>query len=303
MCFVELLSPGPGSFRIAFCAASEPGRTFDIDMTSLDTQILTGRQWRPLGQDNPFSFKWNPGVTQALASFDPDVVVLSGYAHPTMILAARWCLRRRVRYAIACETSARSTMTTGWRWLARRGAIGWMVRGMTFGLPVGREAAAYLRHLGPSNVPMHYFPNTPDVTPFANAARTADDPAAVRALRVRYGVASEGPLFIFVGRLIDAKRPTDAVAAFRQLPAGFDARLLIVGDGDQMKTLRTAAADDPRVVFHGWESNGANLARLFAAATALVLPSQHEPWGAVVNEAMAAGQPSSPRTVWERRWN
>ena len=33
------------------------------------------------------------------------------------------------------------------------------------------------------------------------------------------------------------------------------------------------------------------IARLMSIATAMLLPSAHEPWGAVVNEAMAAGTP------------
>ena len=93
------------AFKIAYCAATEPGRNWTLDFSGLDVEILPGRQYRPKKQANPFSFKWNPTVAASLDAFRPDVVVLSGYVHPTMMRAARWCRRRHVPYAIVCETS------------------------------------------------------------------------------------------------------------------------------------------------------------------------------------------------------
>lgn len=286
--FRRLADAWPGSFAVAFCAEKEPGRTFDLDLSGLNTQFLAGRQWRPLGQVNPFSFKWNPGVAAALEAFAPDVVVLSGYAHPTMIRAARWCRSRHIPYALACETSARSTSTSGLRWHLRRRVIGWMVRDMAFGLPVGREAAAYLRMLGAAGVPMHFFPNTPDTTLFQQtAARLASNGGA--QVRRRYALPAKGPIFTFVGRLIPAKRPIDAVQSFLQLPSDKPAGFLIVGDGPEMQAAQNMAGGDPRIAFAGWIRDERELAEIFAASSALVLPSEHEPWGAVVNEAMASG--------------
>jgi glycosyltransferase involved in cell wall biosynthesis len=281
-----------GPFKVLFCASSEPGRTWELDLGSLDHAVLRGWQWRPTRQVNPFSFKYNPDVVAELEAYRPDVVVLSGYAHPTMIRAAAWCRRRNIPFGIACETSARSTAISGPRWQLRRRAIGWIIRNMAFGLPVGREAAKYLEMLGPTEAPMYFFPNTPDTGPFVAAGEALRaDPALEGDLRARYGLAVNGPVFIFVGRLIDAKRPMDALAAFRKLDPSVAATLLFVGDGTLMGVLRAAAAGDPRIVFAGWLAGQAEIARLFALATAMILPSQHEPWGAVVNEAMAAGTP------------
>lgn len=276
-----------GYFRIGFCADAEPGRSFDIDVSGLDTHVLDGRQWRPLDQTNPFSFKWNPGVISALEAFKPDVVVLSGYAHPTMVRAARWCLNKRIPYAIACETSARSTSTRGPRWHLRRGAIGWIVRNMAFGLPVGQEAGDYLRMFG-TDAQMYAFPNTPDTSLFEAAAARLDAGETVDKVRRRYGLSPEAPLFVFVGRLISAKRPLDAIAALRGLPTETAASLLVVGDGPEAAAAQALANRDPRISFAGWVRDPDEIAAIFAEASALVLPSEHEPWGAVVNEAMAA---------------
>ncbi len=285
--FRQVAQMWEGHFRIGFCAEAEPGRSFDIDLSGLDTHVLEGRQWRPLGQTNPFSFKWNPRVIAELEEFQPDVVVLSGYAHPTMLCAARWCLANRIPYAIACETSARSTATKGPRWEIRRRMVGWMVRNMAFGLPVGEEAAAYLRMFG-ANVQMFAFPNTPDTSLYEAAAARFDAGEPVDKVRRRYGLSPEAPLFVFVGRLIPAKRPLDAIAALRSLPNETAASLLVVGDGPEAAAARALANSDPRISFAGWIRDPEEIAAIFAEASALVLPSEHEPWGAVVNEAMAA---------------
>lgn len=289
--FKRVAALWPGDFHLAFCAESEPGRDWRLDFSDLAHEILPGKQWRPSGQVNPFSFKWNPGITARLDAVRPDVVILSGYVHPTMWAAARWCIRNKVPYAITCETSARSSATSGWRWAVKRAVSGWIVRNMAFGLPVGREAADYLRAFGPTDAPMHYFPNTPDTAPIVAEAEQLAATGGEPALRAELGIAHDAPIFLFVGRLIDAKRPLDTVEAFRRLERAGNAVLLIVGDGDRMEAIRTAAAGDPRIVCTGWLRDPATIARLMSIATAMLLPSAHEPWGAVVNEAMAAGTP------------
>ncbi|MET0247255.1 MAG: glycosyltransferase family 4 protein [Sphingomonas sp.] len=281
----------PGTFQLAFCAESEPGRDWELDFEALDPQFLEGKQWRPAGQVNPFSIKWNPGVIAALEAFRPDVVILSGYVHPTMWRAARWCRQNNIPYAISCETSARSSVTSGWRWFAKRAVAGWMVRGMAFGLPVGREAGAYLARFGPSDAPMHFFPNTPDTSRIVAEAAALVRDGGEPALRAELGLPTHAPIFLFVGRLIGAKRPADAIKAFRKVRGDAEAVLVIVGDGDLMASLREAAGDDPAIRFTGWLKDPATIARLMSIATAMILPSAHEPWGAVVNESMAAGTP------------
>ncbi|MEZ0243283.1 MAG: glycosyltransferase family 4 protein, partial [Sphingomonas sp.] len=159
------------------------------------------------------------------------------------------------------------------------------------GLPVGREAADYLRAFGPTSAPMHFFPNTPDTAPIVAEAGRLAATGGEGPLRAELGIAPNAPILLFVGRLIDAKRPLDAVRAFRDASGAEKAALVIVGDGDQMAAMREAAAGDERIIFTGWLKDPALIAGLMSISTAMLLPSSHEPWGAVVNESMAAGTP------------
>lgn len=90
--------------------------------------------------------------------------------------------------------------------------------------------------------------------------------------------------FLYVGRLADIKNVDQAIAAFRALerPAW---SFHIVGSGPQEQELRQQASGDDRISFMG-PMTYAHLGAEFASADVLVLPSQGEPWGLVVNEAL-----------------
>lgn len=98
--------------------------------------------------------------------------------------------------------------------------------------------------------------------------------------------------FIYVGRLVPCKQVDKVIKAFKGLQCngnGIAAELHIVGDGREHERLRQIAKDS-NVVFHGKLYGDALVAELHKA-NCLVLYSSREPWGLVVNEALASGIP------------
>jgi glycosyltransferase involved in cell wall biosynthesis len=73
---------------------------------------------------------------------------------------------------------------------------------------------------------------------------------------------------------------------------GVDSTLLIVGDGPDRDRFRQAVADRriPRVVIRDFVQQR-DLPRILASSDALVFPTRGDPYGLVVDEAMAAGLP------------
>lgn len=61
----------------------------------------------------------------------------------------------------------------------------------------------------------------------------------------------------------------------------------IFGDGPQGKQLRSLAAGDPNIIFHGFSDNPA---AAMATVDAVAMPSRREPYGLVALEALAAGR-------------
>jgi len=113
--------------------------------------------------------------------------------------------------------------------------------------------------------------------------------------RRAWGIPEGACCFLFVGKLEAKKRPMDFLAALdtaaRRLPAGA-VHGLVVGSGELDDEMRTAAsASAVPVSFTGF-LNQTEIGRAYAAADALVLPSDWgETWGLVVNEAMLFGLP------------
>ncbi len=96
------------------------------------------------------------------------------------------------------------------------------------------------------------------------------------------------PYFAYAGRLEPIKGVDSLVRSFLAVRG---ADLLIVGDGDQARSLRELAAGAANIVFCGRRRQSEVLA-LFRDALAVVIPSAgYETFGGVAMEAMAAGTP------------
>ena len=94
---------------------------------------------------------------------------------------------------------------------------------------------------------------------------------------------------LFVGRLVNYKRPELAIEAFRLIRERFsNATLDIVGDGYLLETLRACGMDGVRL--HGHVSDAEKF-ELMSRSSVLMVTSLHEGWGIVATEAAASGLP------------
>ena len=101
---------------------------------------------------------------------------------------------------------------------------------------------------------------------------------------------SPKPQLLWVGRLVRAKRPEDAVAAVAHIRTRFpSAHLDLVGGGYLRPHLADALAAG--VTVHGHLPD-AQKHRLFQCADLLLLPGTREGWGIVAMEAAAYGVPT-----------
>lgn len=113
------------------------------------------------------------------------------------------------------------------------------------------------------------------------------------ARRTSLGI-SEDFVFAFVGRLAPVKRVPQLVEAFLavQTQGAPRARLLVIGDGEDMPAVRSLTASHPmgeRVILAGETSD---VRSYLAAADAFVLNSSSEGMPRALLEAMAAGLPA-----------
>lgn len=137
-----------------------------------------------------------------------------------------------------------------------------------------------------------------DVPPLPAASRAQRDAAGATA-RAAFGLPTDAPVVLFIGRVHPVKRlelAVDALAhATRALAPRPAPRLLIVGDGEpayaesiRARAARAGLAD--QLVFAGWLS-GPDKERAFVAADAVLLCSQFENFGYALVEGLARQLP------------
>ena len=98
------------------------------------------------------------------------------------------------------------------------------------------------------------------------------------------------PVVLYISKLIPRKRPLDLVQAFEKLTE--PAVLLMVGDGPLRAAIEDYATrrNIRTVIMAGFQKQDA-LPQFYAIGDIFVLPSEYEPWGLVVNEAMSFALP------------
>ena len=112
------------------------------------------------------------------------------------------------------------------------------------------------------------------------------------AIRASWGAAAEDTVILFCAKLQPWKRPFDLLEAFAQARLR-RALLIFAGDGPLRAEVESRAATlgvSEHVRFLGFV-NQTQLPPLYTSADVLVLPSEYDAFGVVVNEAMLCGCP------------
>lgn len=150
-------------------------------------------------------------------------------------------------------------------------------------LTIGSMNRAYYADHGIPDDRMFDVPYAIDNERFAHAASASAPERA--AMKESLGIAPQDRVILFAGKLMKRKHARLLVEAVQHTPALKETRLLIVGDGEERAALERAA---PTAIFTGF-INQNDLPAYYALADVFVLPSEREPWGLAVNEAMASG--------------
>jgi glycosyltransferase involved in cell wall biosynthesis len=160
-------------------------------------------------------------------------------------------------------------------------------------LPIGTLNTHYWQHyLGP-DFPLFLMPYAVDNQYFQR--RSHETQPHRKALQEELKLDPSRPVILFASKLQNRKRCADLLEAYTNLVSRIEADqhpyLLIVGDGEERAVLERRATESQlrNVRFCGFR-NQSELPRFFDLATVFVLPSQHEPWGLIVNEVMNAAR-------------
>lgn len=211
------------------------------------------------------------GVARALDAFAPDAVHVATEG-PLGMAARRLCLARAMPFTTSFHTkfpdylASRFAVPRAWSWAWLRRFHAPAARVMSNTPSMDRELAA------------HGIAHTARWSRGVDTALFRPRPAAEWPAEM---VALPRPLHLYVGRLAVEKN----IAAFLDLD--LPGTKIVVGDGPQRAALERRHGD---AVFLGMR-HGEALARCYAAADVLVMPSRTETFGIVMLEALACGVP------------
>ncbi|HEY3988385.1 MAG TPA: glycosyltransferase family 4 protein [Acidobacteriaceae bacterium] len=246
-------------------------------------------RWLEAGKEPGFWRPLNHSIFRKLEQGGFDAIWSHGYstANSLRVIASAAMLR------IPLLLRAESTLHDRARSRAKLLAKGLFFHALRFKvsavLAIGEANARYWRHYLGETMPIFHMPYAVDNAFFQR--RSAEAAAGREALRSDLALDPGRPVILFASKLQERKRCADLVAAHRQLrqPRPY---LLIAGDGEERQRLEQQAADPQahgEIRFLGFR-NQTELPRYFDLCDVFVLPSRHEPWGLVVNEAMNAGR-------------
>ncbi len=220
-----------------------------------------------------------------LASCTPNLLV-SLYADPSFAIGTRLARGRNVRTAFWAEMTFDAWIQRrAWKEIVKRKLFS-DVDGVIVG---GEDGRSYALRYGTHSDRIHYVGQSIDVKLFSQGSELSASERHM--LRDRLGL-SGGVVFLYVGRLWRGKGLDTLLDAFAVLRAGsgVPVRLLIVGTGEEAERLQSRCVQEglDGVVFLGYWPD---LPKVYACADVFVFPSLGDPYGLVIDEAMACSLP------------
>jgi glycosyltransferase involved in cell wall biosynthesis len=218
-----------------------------------------------------------------------EVLLIHGYEHLIKwiaFIAARSCGTRLIFRGESHLNEPRSYF----RRAMKRVVLGNLFKWFSGVAYIGKRNREYYEFYGVDPARLYFAPYCVDNAFFASGAENARSARDER--RGALGVHDDAPVILYSGKLITLKQPEMLLRAFAAVRKRRPCHLVYVGDGVLREAIerRVAQFGIPDVHIAGFV-NQSLLPEIYACGDIFVLPSLHEPWGLVVNEAMACGLP------------
>lgn len=283
--------------QVAYCSlqGAEPGidPEFGVEV-KWDVPLLEGYPWVEV----PNKSLWpglgrfwglcNPGLWKLVSAGRYDAVVAyTGYAYLSFWIALAAAKLHQVPMLFGTDAHGLVPLDgKKWKLTVKRFVWPRLFHLATVVIVPSSGGAALMRSLGIPEGRLVITPYVVDNDWWTGQAKIVDRGEVRRA----WGVPEEAPVALFCGKLQPWKHPLDLLNAFAQAAVG-GSHLVFAGEGPLRPALESRALSlgvAERVHFLGF-INQSQLPAVYCASDLLVLPSEYEAFGVVVNEAMLCG--------------
>lgn len=169
----------------------------------------------------------------------------------------------------------------------RRIFLKWVYNYVDKAFYVGTHNKAYFKVHGLKENQLVYAPHAIDNNRFSY-----DDDLFQQErvqFKAKHGIDENSTVILYAGKLEPRKNPLFLIEMMRNLKSK-KLKLIIVGNGPLLSTLKRELKNDERVIFSDFV-NQKWMPNLYRIANFLILPSKSETWGLALNEALASGTP------------
>jgi glycosyltransferase involved in cell wall biosynthesis len=242
--------------------------------------------------DNPLRrpvWEWQKGgrMIRYFRQHNVRVAIINGYKFISYLRLMNYCDRAGIPFFVNSDSNIRSEPQLSLvQRFGKRAIYRWWMKRVAGVMSMGEYGDQFFLKYGADRARLYRVPYWPNYEEFTGA-----DEVQLARFCSQFGLNRQRPRLLFSGRLVPVKRVDLLIDAFADIAASRpEWDLLIVGDGVLREQLqqRVPAGLRSRVTWTGFLT-GRELALAYHASDVLVLPSDHEPWALVVQEAMAAG--------------
>ena len=238
-------------------------------------RFLTNNSSHP--DTDRFSGIDTPNIGNALNSAGVTHVLIMGWQLKSYWQAYIHCLKNRIPVAVRGDSQISFSET----WLkstVRRFLYPLFLRRYSKIFFVGQRNKQYLLKNGAKDNQLLFSPHAVDQDFWKPGPHAPKHKNIIR--------------FLWVAKFMPVKRPQDAIQAFcRALQKRPQMELCMIGVGELLSQCQSLAKGEPRITFPGFK-NQVELRDIYASGHCLLLTSDSETWGLVVNEAMSMGLPA-----------
>lgn len=285
--------------NIAYCSMQGAEAGFDQDFgreIKWDVPLLDGYFWIHVPNRAPrpglgrFFGLVNPGLWGVVRTGNFDAIwLLAGYRYASFWIALFAAKRRGIPVLFGTDASQlRARDGQRWRLIVKRRFWPKLFRLADIVTVPSTPGVRLMQSLGVPSDRIALTPYALDNKWWIDRAARVDRAAVRRA----WNVAEDVPVALFCAKLQAWKRPQDLLQAFASASVP-GAHLVFVGEGLLRAELEVQARTlglSNQVRFLGFV-NQTQLPAIYRAADLMVLPSEYEPFGVVVNESMLCGCP------------
>lgn len=228
----------------------------------------------------------NPTLNEEIKVWNPDAILVFGWNFQSHLKCLRY-FHKKIPVFFRGDSTLLDEKV-GIKKELRRFFLKWVYSHIDFALYVGANNKKYFLKHGMAAAQLIYAPHAIDNKRFAEPNDLYQREANL--IRRNSGIQPQDLVILFAGKFEEKKNPLFLIQLLKSIN-DMRLKILYVGSGDLLESIKSAAVLDNRIVLIGFQ-NQQQMPAIYRAADLFILPSKGpgETWGLALNEAMASGK-------------